>query len=97
MSSIDLERWLSSHLPHWQAVRIESLVEVTGGWESDVYDLLAYTLERSGPRPVLLERDSNIPSLDELLAEVRQIDRTYQAAVARFRASRARSEVSHAA
>ena len=64
---------------------------------SDVYDLLTYTIERSGPRPVLLERDSNIPALSELLEEVRQVDQTYQAAVARFRALQSKSEVSHAA
>lgn len=64
---------------------------------SDVYDLLAYTVERSGPRPVLLERDTNIPPLSELLAEVRLVDRTYQAAVSRYRAGRCAAEVNHAA
>lgn len=33
------ERWLSAHLPDWEAARVESLVEVDGGWESDVYDI----------------------------------------------------------
>jgi uncharacterized protein (UPF0276 family) len=36
----------------------------------DVYRLLDYTLRRTGPVPVLLERDNNIPPLDDLLAEV---------------------------
>jgi uncharacterized protein (UPF0276 family) len=36
----------------------------------DVYRLLDYALRRVGPVPVLLERDNNIPPLDELLAEV---------------------------
>ncbi|MDH3250242.1 MAG: hypothetical protein OEQ47_14835 [Acidimicrobiia bacterium] len=40
MNPVELERWLSAQLPQWQAIRLESLVEVTGGWESDVYDLL---------------------------------------------------------
>ena len=36
----------------------------------DVYDLLGYALRRVGAVPVLLERDNNIPPLDELLSEV---------------------------
>jgi len=36
----------------------------------DVYDLLGYALQRVGAVPVLLERDNNIPPLDELLSEV---------------------------
>ncbi len=35
-----------------------------------VRSLLARVLERTGPQPVLLERDANIPSLRELVAEV---------------------------
>lgn len=64
---------------------------------SDVYDLLDFTLERSGPRPVLLERDNNIPSLTELLEEVRLVDQTYQAAIARWRTAQANRKVPHAA
>lgn len=48
-----------------------------------VYDLLEYTLERIGPRPVLLERDQNIPPLDELLGEVRRVDSIYERALAK--------------
>jgi len=43
----------------------------------DVYDLLEHTLERMGPKPVLLERDNNIPTLDEVLGEVRRLDAIY--------------------
>lgn len=39
MHSADLERWLTTQLPRWENARIESLVEVAGGWESDVYDV----------------------------------------------------------
>lgn len=42
-----------------------------------VYDLLAYTLERIGPVPVLLERDQNFPTVDEVFAEVRRLDAIY--------------------
>ena len=36
----------------------------------DVYQLLDYALRRVGPIPVLLERDNNVPPLDELLSEI---------------------------
>ena len=48
-----------------------------------VYELLDYTLRRLGPKPVLLERDNDIPSLDELLAEVRRLNEVYAAATAK--------------
>jgi uncharacterized protein (UPF0276 family) len=47
---------------------------------NDVYDLLDYTLRKKGPVPVLLERDSNIPPLDELLAEVDELWTIYESA-----------------
>jgi uncharacterized protein (UPF0276 family) len=39
----------------------------------DVLALLERTLEKTGPVPVLLERDQAIPPLEQLLAEVAQI------------------------
>lgn len=50
---------------------------------SEVDELLAWVIERAGPRPVLLERDANIPPLAELLAERDRLDAIYQAALAR--------------
>ncbi len=46
----------------------------------EVYQLLDYTLRRVGPVPVLLERDNNVPPLDELLAEVDELWRIYRRA-----------------
>ena len=46
----------------------------------DVYDLLGYTLQRVGAVPVLLERDNNIPPLDELLSEVETLWSIYRKA-----------------
>ena len=53
---------------------------------AEVKDLMAWVIERIGPRPILLERDKNIPPLAELLAEVRSLDAVYQLAVERWRA-----------
>ncbi|MCA9688138.1 MAG: DUF692 domain-containing protein [Nannocystaceae bacterium] len=54
--------------------------------EDRVYALMAKVVEETGPIPVLLERDRNIPPLAELLAEVAALDRVYQGALARWRA-----------
>ena len=40
----------------------------------EVRELLSYVIERTGPKPVLLERDSNIPPLSDLLDEVAALD-----------------------
>lgn len=63
-----------------------------------VQELLAWTLARTGPLPVLYERDHNIPPYPELLAELRQLDAIYRAGVAAHLSSRpdapARSDLS---
>jgi uncharacterized protein len=48
-----------------------------------VYELLAYTLERMGEVPVLLERDQNFPTFDELMGEVRRLNDIYERSTAR--------------
>jgi uncharacterized protein (UPF0276 family) len=47
-----------------------------------VFELLEHVLRRTGPVPVLLERDQNLPPLDELLAEVRALAAVYDRATA---------------
>jgi uncharacterized protein (UPF0276 family) len=46
----------------------------------DVYELLDYTLRKTGPMPVLLERDNNVPPLDELLSEIDELWTIYRSA-----------------
>ena len=46
----------------------------------DVYALLEHALARTGPRPVLLERDQNFPPWPELVAEIRRLDAIYRRA-----------------
>jgi hypothetical protein len=50
-----------------------------------VLDLLEWTLERTGPVPVLLERDNDVPELGVLIDEVRAIRAVYERAVGRAR------------
>ena len=53
-----------------------------------VWDLYAYALDRFGPKPTLIERDSRLPALAVLLGEARYADRivAMQAAERRTRA-----------
>ena len=55
-----------------------------------VFELLEWTLERTGPVPVLLERDNDVPELSVLLDELRAIRGIYERAAGRF--YRAREE-----
>ncbi len=48
-----------------------------------VSELLRWVLERTGPRPVLLERDNEVPPLAELLLEVQSLQALYASAVQR--------------
>lgn len=45
-----------------------------------VYELLEWTLARTGKVPVLLERDSEIPAFDELYEEIVRLDAIWRAA-----------------
>jgi uncharacterized protein (UPF0276 family) len=51
--------------------------------KNEVYDLLAFTLERTGAVPVLLERDDHFPSWQELSGELARIDAILQRVAAR--------------
>ncbi|MFO1121828.1 MAG: DUF692 domain-containing protein [Hyphomicrobiales bacterium] len=42
--------------------------------DADVWQLYALAVERTGPRPTLIERDSNVPPLAELVAESQQAE-----------------------
>ena len=63
-------------------VRPDALIIDTHGEavREEVYDLLDYTLRRTGPTPVLLERDQNFPPFDELVSEVQRLDAIYRSA-----------------
>lgn len=46
----------------------------------ECYELLEYTLRRTGPVPVLLERDQNFPPFESILAEVKRLTAIYDRA-----------------
>ncbi len=81
ISSIPRERVVQIHVAgHF--TRPDGLVIDTHGdaVRQEVYDLLEHTLRHAGEVPVLLERDQNIPSWEQLHAELRRLDEIYQRA-----------------
>jgi uncharacterized protein (UPF0276 family) len=60
-------------------VRADKLIIDTHGEavREEVYELLEHALRRTGPVPVLLERDQGFPKFDDLLDEVRRLDAIY--------------------
>lgn len=74
IDAMPAERVVYLHMAgHYQEA--EDLIIDTHGAEviEPVWDLLAHTYARIGPRPTLLERDFNIPPLAALLPEVARI------------------------
>jgi len=70
---------VAGHQATTDASGMELLIDSHDQPVSDpVWQLLAETLARSGPLPVLLERDGNIPAWDELAAEAAVADEFLQ-------------------
>lgn len=74
IDSLPAERVRYLHVAgHWQAAP-DLIIDTHGAPVSDpVWDLLAHTYARLGAVPTLLERDFDIPPLDELMGEVAHI------------------------
>lgn len=81
IASLPLERVVEIHVAgHYRSP--QGLVIDTHGTPliDPVYELLEFTLVKTGPVPVLLERDNDVPPLSELLAEVARLKRVCQRA-----------------
>jgi uncharacterized protein (UPF0276 family) len=95
LEQIPLDRVVEIHVAGPEPWRGGLLLDTHGAAvRPPVYELLTWVIERTGPLPVLLERDNNVPLLGDLVAEVNAIDRTYPGALARRRDA---AEVTHAA
>ncbi|MCH9687459.1 MAG: DUF692 domain-containing protein [Deltaproteobacteria bacterium] len=93
LEAIPLDRVLQLHVAGHEPWDETLLVDTHGATVRDeVYDLMAWVIERTGPRPVLLERDTNIPPLPELLDEIRRLDGVYQSAVGRWQAATSQAD-----
>jgi uncharacterized protein (UPF0276 family) len=72
IAGLPLERVVEIHVAGHQTLDSGLLLDTHGTAVADpVLALLEWTIERTGPVPVLLERDNDVPELPELLAEVR--------------------------
>lgn len=91
LSRVPLERVVQIHIAgHDRWDDLDMIVDTHGADVRDeVYPLLQWVIERTGPLPVLLERDHAIPPLDELLEEVQRIQAAYDEALARRAAASA--------
>lgn len=87
ISALDLSRVIEIHVAGHTTQPSGLVLDTHGAPVVDpVLELLSFTLEKCGPRPVLLERDNHIPPLPELVAEVQALRRIYDASTARHRA-----------
>lgn len=94
LARVPLERVVEIHVAGPEPWRDGLLLDTHGSSvRPSVYELLSHVIGAVGPKPVLLERDNNVPSLAELSKEVRLLDSTYREAVAQWR----RKERSHVA
>jgi uncharacterized protein (UPF0276 family) len=82
IAALPLERVIQIHVAG-HTERPDGLVIDTHGAPiiDPVYDLLDFALRRTGPVAVVLERDNDIPALEELMVEVARLAAVYRAAV----------------
>jgi uncharacterized protein (UPF0276 family) len=92
IGALPLERVIEIHVAGHSVRRSGLLIDTHGTKVSEpVLELLEWTLERTGPVPVLLERDNDVPPLAALLTEVEALDQAYRRAVARYEGRHAAS------
>jgi uncharacterized protein len=88
IAALDLRRVVEIHVAGHTRKASGLVLDTHGAPVADpVLELLAFTLSLSGPRPVLLERDNDVPPLSELLLEVQALRQVYDQSVARYRAA----------
>lgn len=88
LEALPLDRVVQLHVAGHHRWDDDLLVDTHGATApSRVHELMSWVIERTGPLPVILERDQLIPPLDDLLDEVRALQATYDAALARHRSA----------
>lgn len=87
ISSLPLTRVVELHVAGHTRQPSGLVLDTHGAPVADpVLELLAFTLERTGPVPVLLERDNDVPPLAELVAEVRTLRGVYERSIEKHHA-----------
>lgn len=84
LRALPLDRVVQLHVAgHDRSDRDDLWIDTHGADVPDpVLDLLAWVIERTGPLPVVLERDHNIPAFVELLDELGRVDAAYRRGLA---------------
>lgn len=91
LRALPLSRVVEVHVAGHER-RGDVLVDTHGAAVSPpVMALLSWVVERTGPVPVLLERDAEVPPLSELLSEVDELRSVYSKALDAWGAGRATS------
>jgi uncharacterized protein len=90
IDALPLERVIEIHIAgHVHVPERGILIDTHGaGVIEPVHDLLRRTIARTGPVPVVLERDNHVPPLDDLLAEAGLVRRYYEEGLTRFEGAR---------
>jgi uncharacterized protein (UPF0276 family) len=85
LDALPLDRAVQIHVAgHERADEDDVILDTHGAPVIDpVLALLERAIERTGPLPVLLERDNKVPSFEELLAELHAVGEAYQRGLAR--------------
>jgi uncharacterized protein (UPF0276 family) len=85
LREVPLERVVEIHVAGHSRFEDGTIIDTHGSSVCDpVLELLAWVLDRTGPLPVLLERDNDIPPLAALLEELEVIRTVYQRATSTF-------------
>jgi len=84
LERMDLSRVVQLHVAGHERWADERMIIDTHGAEvcDPVLELLSWVVERTGPVPVVLERDNAVPSLDALLAERSRVEAFYERGLA---------------
>jgi uncharacterized protein (UPF0276 family) len=97
IAALPLDRVTEIHVAGHSRSSSGLVIDTHGTAVTDpVLALLEWTLERTGPVPVLLERDNQVPPLSELLAELATLRKIFERATARFRTSATEARASDA-
>lgn len=85
LAAYPIDRVVQLHVAgHTRWDRFEMFLDDHGATaEPTVHELMQWVVERTGPVPVLLERDRKIPPLAELLIEIASLQSSYDQALAR--------------
>jgi uncharacterized protein (UPF0276 family) len=90
LEQVDMDRVVQLHVAGHEYRQEDGLTIDSHGAPvlHPVYEMLTWVIARKGPVAVILERDNNVPELDELLEERARLDVAYQRGLALYEEER---------